>query len=289
MELIEDNLCTLLFQKNISLALEFKEFDVMNYFKQKSCEEEKREFIPIENHKKMIEYIKKKRPTKIKKPKNPLYTSCTACLSGYYEQANPLTYCHDCYNRIHRNCRLFLDGEECCRLCAAKRIKSKRKDFVECVLCPAQGLTYMKVGTSNVHAFCVLITNKYRIVNQKITVNPDILEGLPTASICYVCHQSSNKLYKYSDSDFSVHPTCAFLSGYEMSFKNNTLSIEMSSLPLEQRISNGFHRKYRLNYGGLAFRCYSFDDYKRSLGIATSSSKDNKSSSHKDKQSWGSE
>ena len=154
------------------------------------------------------------------------------------------------------------------------------------MLCPNKGFTFTKVGNHNVHAFCILITGKYKIESQKLKVSKEILDLTPSLPPCFICYKASHKLYKCTDSDLYCHSTCAFLHGYDMDFDrdNDILHIFSNTMSAEERFRQEFHRKYRLNHDGLVYRCFSIEEYrKQTNGTGGSNKNSSKFSSDSNK------
>ena len=110
MEAVEDRYVACLIRKNLRIALQNVEIDLLNYFANLDMLEQHGSIEPdqlrtINDKKEFEDYMKKKKCKKTRKnPKTVLKTSCGACLSPHHEQYNPFSYCSDCHVRFHKFC-----------------------------------------------------------------------------------------------------------------------------------------------------------------------------------------
>jgi hypothetical protein len=130
------------------------------------------------------------------------------------------------------------------------------------VLCPNRGYLYRKLGPFNLHVFCLLIFNLFRVQDCTVIVDPDEVEIKPNNNYCICCNSNVGRVVRCQNSDSYAHPLCAFLAGYFMTIgPERRIIIDEEFYNQEELSRFKFNRYYRGNLHKYAYRFLSYEDY----------------------------
>lgn len=133
----EDEFYSFKVKKLLKNALEDKEIDFYNFFKDKEIQEHDLTSPKgsITDTKEFEEFLKKRKHSKMyKTSRSILHSGCEGCMSSSFDPGNNFIFCQQCGVRFHQTCfegMYFTEKTVICTACSLKLAKTDKKKRIK--------------------------------------------------------------------------------------------------------------------------------------------------------------